>query len=314
MTPPRNAVQRRGGGRFYPYPLHASEDEQKQYPSSTSATSMWPKPWAMPWASKMAAERAIELHKSGGLEALLQQDDKVALDAIKGAFRHARDDAAIQGSKVHEAWEEYLKDRSRLDAIRKGLPELALLMFDGIMELTLKYNVEWERSEQTAYNHDHEYAGTFDGIVTMDTPNGRRRLLVDIKTSKGATRDEYAAQLSSYRHATHIIHDDGTEEPMPSVGMRNLSRATGRGARDSREHRRRGVRWVPRLLANAPSEQERQATFLASTSGARGRDRRQVEWVSVMSSWPLCRQRRVPRLAAAPTSSLTTRVTSWQAP
>jgi hypothetical protein len=217
MTPPRNAVQRRGGGRFYPYPLHASEDEQKQYPSSTSATSMWPKPWAMPWASKMAAERAIELHKSGGLEALLQQDDKVALDAIKGAFRHARDDAAIQGSKVHEAWEEYLKDRSRLDAIRKGLPELALLMFDGIMELTLKYNVEWERSEQTAYNHDHEYAGTFDGIVTMDTPNGRRRLLVDIKTSKGATRDEYAAQLSSYRHATHIIHDDGTEEPMPSV-------------------------------------------------------------------------------------------------
>jgi len=217
MTPPRNAVQRRGGGRFYPYPLHASEDEQKQYPSSTSATSMWPKPWAMPWASKMAAERAIELHRSGGLEALLQQDDKVALDAIKGAFRHARDDAAIQGSKVHEAWEEYLKDRSRLDAIRKGLPELALLMFDGIMELTLKYNVEWERSEQTAYNHDHEYAGTFDGIVTMDTPNGRRRLLVDIKTSKGATRDEYAAQLSSYRHATHIIHDDGTEEPMPSV-------------------------------------------------------------------------------------------------
>jgi len=217
MTPPRNAVQRRGGGRFYPYPLHASEDEQKQYPSSTSATSMWPKPWAMPWASKMAAERAIELHKSGGLEALLQQDDKVALDAIKGAFRHARDDAAIQGPKVHEAWEEYLKDRSGLDAIRKGLPELALLMFDGIMELTLKYNVEWERSEQTAYNHDHEYAGTFDGIVTMDTPNGRRRLLVDIKTSKGATRDEYAAQLSSYRHATHIIHDDGTEEPMPSV-------------------------------------------------------------------------------------------------
>jgi hypothetical protein len=171
----------------------------------------------MPWASKMAAERAVELHKSGGLDALLQQGDKVALDAIKGAFRHARDDAAIAGSKVHEAWEEYLKDRDRLTEIRNGLPDLALSMFDGIMELTLKYNVEWERSEQTAYNHVHEYAGTFDGIVTMDTPGGRKRLLVDIKTSKSPTREEYAAQLSSYRYATHIIHDDGTEEEMPEV-------------------------------------------------------------------------------------------------
>lgn len=217
MTPPRNAVQRRGGGRFYPYPLHADAEDQKQYPSSTSATGMWPKPWAMPWASKMAAERAVELHKSGGLDALLQQGDKVALDAIKGAFRHARDDAAIQGSKVHEAWEQYHNDPQSLNAIRSELPELALAMFDGVMELSEKYNVEWERSEQTAYNHDHEYAGTFDGIVVMDTPKGRKRLLVDIKTSKSATRDEYAAQLASYRYATHIIHDDGTEEEMPEV-------------------------------------------------------------------------------------------------
>jgi hypothetical protein len=171
----------------------------------------------MPWASKMAAERAVELHKSGGLDALLQQGDKVALDAIKGAFRHARDDAAVAGSKVHEAWEEYLKEPSALRRIRDELPELAQQMFDGLMELTRKYNVEWERSEQTAYNHDHEYAGTFDGIVTMDVAGKRKRLLVDIKTSKSATREEYAAQLSSYRYATHIIHDDGTEEAMPSV-------------------------------------------------------------------------------------------------
>lgn len=217
MTPPRNAVQRRGGGRFYPYPLHADADDQREYPSSTSATAMWPKPWAMPWASKMAAERALELHKSGGLDALLQQGDQVALDSIKSAFRHARDDAAAQGTKVHVAWEEYLKDRDRLDEIRGGLPDLAQAMFDGVMELTSKYDVEWERSEQTAYNHDHEYAGTFDGIVTMNTPSGRQRLLVDIKTSKSATRDEYAAQLSSYRYATHIIHADGTEEVMPEV-------------------------------------------------------------------------------------------------
>jgi hypothetical protein len=217
MTPPRNAVQRRGGGRFYPYPPHADAEEQKEYPSSTSATGMWPKPWAMPWASKMAAERALELHKSGALDAMLQQGDQVGLDAIKSAFRHARDDAAIQGSKVHGAWEEYIKSPDRLDEIRGELPELAQAMFDGIMAITNKYNVEWERSEQTAYNHDHEYAGTFDGIVTMDTPSGRQRLLVDIKTSKSATREEYAAQLSSYRYATHIIHDDGIEEEMPEV-------------------------------------------------------------------------------------------------
>ena len=217
MTPPRNAVQRRGGGRFYPYPVHGDADEQKEYPSSTSATGMWPKPWAMPWASKMAAERALELHKSGALDALLEQGDQVALDSIKSAFRHARDDAAAQGTKVHGAWEEYLKDRDRFAEIRNELPELAAAMFDGIMELTLKYDVEWERSEQTAYNHEHQYAGTFDGIVTMNTPSGRQRLLVDIKTSKSATREEYAAQLSSYRYATHIIHADGTEEVMPEV-------------------------------------------------------------------------------------------------
>jgi hypothetical protein len=218
VTPPRNAVQRRGGGRFYPYPLHAEADEQMEYPSSTSATGMWPKPWAMPWASKMAAERAVELHKSGALSALLEQGDNIALDAIKSAFRHARDDAAIAGSKVHEAWEEYLKDLSKKpDDIRSTLSELAASMFDGLLALTEKYNVEWLRSEQTAYNHDHHYAGTFDGIVLMDTPSGVQKLLVDIKTSKSPTRDEYAAQLASYRYATHIIHADGTEEVMPEV-------------------------------------------------------------------------------------------------
>lgn len=220
MTPPRNAVQRRGGGRVYPYPLHAEDGEQKEYPSSTSATGMWPKGWAMPWASKMAAERAVELYKSGALAALMDASEKQALDAIKNAFRHARDDAASAGSLVHDAWEQYVKsDEPRTDAkkIRDALPELAQQMFDNLMDLSNKFNMEWERSEQTAYNHDHEYAGTFDGIVMCDTPNGRKRLLVDIKTSKSPTREEYAAQLSSYRYATHIIHADGTEEPMPEV-------------------------------------------------------------------------------------------------
>jgi len=220
MTPPRNAVQRRGGGRFYPYPLHAEAEDQKEYPSSTSATGMWPKPWAMPWASKMAAERAMELYKSGALAALALQSDDVAIEAIKSAYRHVRDDAANAGRLVHEAMEEYLKSsepRAEAPRIRKELPPLAQDMWDHLLELCTKFNVEWERSEQTAYNHDHEYAGTFDGIVHMDTPNGRKYLLVDIKTSKSPTRDEYAAQLASYRWATHIIHHDGTEEVMPKV-------------------------------------------------------------------------------------------------
>ena len=212
MSPPRNAVQRRGGGRVYPYPLHAEAGEQKEYPSSTSATGMWPKDWAMPWASKMAAERAVELYKSGALAALMDASEKQALDAIKNAFRHARDDAAAAGTLVHDAWEKHVKDGATPD-----LPELAQQMFDNLLALSNKFNMEWERSEQTAYNHDHEYAGTFDGIVVCDTPNGRKRLLVDIKTSKSPTREEYAAQLSSYRYATHIIHADGTEEPMPEV-------------------------------------------------------------------------------------------------
>lgn len=213
MSPPRNAVQRRGGGRVYPYPLHAEAGEQKEYPSSTSATGMWPKGWAMPWASKMAAERAVELYKSGALAALMDASEKQALDAIKNAFRHARDDAASAGTLVHDAWEQYVKS----DTLATDLPDLAQQMFDNLLGLSKKFNMAWERSEQTAYNHDHEYAGTFDGIVMCDTPNGRKRLLVDIKTSKSPTREEYAAQLSSYRYATHIIHSDGTEEPMPEV-------------------------------------------------------------------------------------------------
>jgi len=220
MTPPRNAVQRRDGGRFYPYPLHAEEGEQKQYPSTTSATGMWPKGWAMPWASKMAAERAVELYKSGALAALMEGSEQQALDAIKSAFRHVRDDAANAGTLVHNAWELYVKDgmtESSLNRATKAMPPLAVQMFNHLLAISDKFNMEWERSEQTAYNHDHEYAGTFDGIVKMDAPDGRKHLLVDIKTSKSPTREEYAAQLSSYRWATHIIRDDGTEEPMPQV-------------------------------------------------------------------------------------------------
>jgi len=219
--PPRNAVQKRGsGGRFYPYPLHADAGEQRQYPSSTSATGMWPKNWAMPWASKMAAERAVELFKTGAFAALMEMSEQQAIDAIKSAFRHTRDDAATMGTKVHDAWERYIKSEDREAerlAIRSELPEIAVQMFDNLYDLSNKFNMEWERSEQTAYNHDHEYAGTFDGIVICDTPNGRKRLLVDIKTSKSPTREEYAAQLSSYRWATHIIHADGMEEVMPEV-------------------------------------------------------------------------------------------------
>ncbi len=211
MTPPRNAVKKRGGGRQYPYPIHG--DEQKFYPSSTTATGMWPKGWAMPWASKMAAERAVELYKSGALAALMDSSEQQALDAIKSAFRHARDDAAIAGTQVHDAWEKYVKTGN----LPADLSPLAQQMFDNLLDLSNKFNMEWERSEQTAYNHDHEYAGTFDGIVMCDTPNGRKRLLVDIKTSKSPTREEYAAQLASYRYATHIILDDGTEEEMPEV-------------------------------------------------------------------------------------------------
>jgi hypothetical protein len=92
-------------------------------------------------------------------------------------------------------------------------------MVDDLVDMCGVYGIEWERSEQTVFNSEVGYAGTMDGIITIQFPGEteRRRCVADIKTSRSANKAEYALQLAALKYGATIVHDDGSEEPMPET-------------------------------------------------------------------------------------------------
>ena len=211
--PPRTAVAKKGGKRRY---VREVDGEAVEHVNVTGATSMWGNgPWKIPYGAKTVAEAAMDALESGKLDALFDADKDACLKWLKGAPYRDRDGAAMKGTKVHQAFEDYLKtgDPSVEDE------EIASMVAD-LITLTERYQIKWERSEQTVFHSADGWAGTMDGIVTMQFPgeDGRRRCIVDIKTSRSVQgKHEYVMQLNALANGEVILHDDGSEEPMPSV-------------------------------------------------------------------------------------------------
>ncbi len=207
--PPRTAVKKKGGKRRY------IRNEQ-EHVNVTGATSMWGNgPWKIPYGAKRVAEDAMEAIASGKLDALYDADQDACLKWLKGAPYRDRDAAAMKGTKVHEAYEQFLKT-----GVTKTDDEDILKMVDDLCALTDRYDIKWERSEQTVFHSTDGWAGTMDGVVTMTFPgeDAPRRCVVDIKTSRSVQgKHEYVMQLNALANGEVIVHDDGTEEPMPAV-------------------------------------------------------------------------------------------------
>lgn len=211
--PPRTAVAKKGGKRRY---VREVDGNPTEHVNVTGATSMWGNgPWKIPYGAKTVAEAAMEALGSGKLDALYDADQDACLKWLKGAPYRDRDGAAMKGTRVHEAFEDYLKTGN----LEIADAEVAKMVSD-LIRLTERYQIEWERSEQTVFHSTDGWAGTMDGVITMVFPGeaGRRRCIVDIKTSRSVQgKHEYVMQLNALANGEVIVHDDGTEEPMVAV-------------------------------------------------------------------------------------------------
>lgn len=74
---------------------------------------------------------------------------------------------------------------------------------------------KWKLVEFHVLHKELQYMGTADAAVEI----GGRRVLLDLKTSKGVYTD-YSMQLAAYRYATHVVDaDTGDERPMFPVDV-----------------------------------------------------------------------------------------------
>jgi len=211
--PPRTAVQKKGGKRRY---VRVVDGVPTEHINVTGCTRYWGQmSWAIPYGAKTVSEKFRAGMTSGILDALWDADPESAVQWLKKAPYEDRDAAGAKGTKVHEAFEEYLKAGT--------VPEIddtdVAKMVDDLVDMCGVYGIEWERSEQTVFNSEVGYAGTMDGIITIQFPGEteRRRCVADIKTSRSANKAEYALQLAALKYGATIVHDDGSEEPMPET-------------------------------------------------------------------------------------------------
>jgi hypothetical protein len=211
--PPRTAVQKKGGKRRY---VRVVDGVPTEHINVTGCTRYWGEMnWAVPYGAKTVSEKFRAGKESGILDALYDADPESAVQWLKKAPYEDRDAAGAKGTKVHQAFEEYLKD----GAASVDQDADVQKMVDDLFTLCDKYDIKWERSEQTVFNSEVGYAGTMDGIITIQFPGEteRRRCVADIKTSRTVGKVEFALQLAALKYGATIVHDDGSEEPMPET-------------------------------------------------------------------------------------------------
>jgi hypothetical protein len=211
--PPRTAVQKKGGRRRYVREVNGLPTE---HINVTGCTRYWGSmPWAIPYGAKTVSEKFRAGMNTGILEALWDADPESAVQWLKKAPYEDRDAAGAKGTKVHEAFEAYLKDDEKHEITDEDVAK----MVDDLKDLCERYQIIWERSEQTVFNSDVGYAGTMDGIILITFPGEEkpRRCVADIKTSRSVNKAEYAMQLAALKYGSVIAHDDGSEEPMPET-------------------------------------------------------------------------------------------------
>lgn len=218
--PPRTAVAKKGGKRRY---VREVDGVPTEHINVTGCTRYWGQMgWAIPYGAKTVAQKYLRGMQSGVLAALYEADPDAAFEWLKKAPFEDRDAAGAKGTKVHEVFEGWLKyqndDEVDVDAVGP-LDEDIVKMFNDLKSLTERYQIVWERSEQTVFNSEIGYAGTMDGIISIQFPGEEhpRRCVADIKTSRSVNKIEYQMQLAALKHGTVIVHDDGSEEPMPET-------------------------------------------------------------------------------------------------
>jgi hypothetical protein len=202
----------RSGGRFY-----FNEDfPDIKYPGVTSIVGMLPKPFLQYWSAGMVAELAVD--SLDFIRQMAERDRDGAIGYLKGAATRYTKTRASVGSKAHDLFERMIRG----EYVGRVHPDMVPYQRNFAAYLDA-VQPELVRAEDVAWSDEHEYAGSFDGILRIrldengkPDPQGEPALVMaDWKTSK-ATYPDVSLQMSAYAHADKIISPDGTETPMPA--------------------------------------------------------------------------------------------------
>lgn len=164
-----------------------------------------PKPALINWAGNATAEAAIDRWDELG-----DLPPSQRLKVLQKARYEDRDRAADRGTEVHAAAEQLVKGETVevAEEIHGHVEAYAQFLTD--------FEVAPVHVEVSIASYKHGYAGTLDLIADITHMGARRRLLMDIKTTRSGIFGEVALQLAAYRYADVLIDDTG-EHPMPEV-------------------------------------------------------------------------------------------------
>jgi hypothetical protein len=233
VTLPKLAVANSGyGGRGYKNPVTG---DKRVVPSITTVLKAENKPALVQWAVDQTAGYAVAnahelLSKSEdyGFKMLRWYYRKEA--PVEGAgldlnsyYNGVRDDAADMGTAIHEWIQADLDSRLPYpDLSNQGDPFWQ--MVDEWEKWKKGKDIEAVFTERTVWNDELGYAGTFDGVWTVDGQYG----LMDIKSSRGLYSSTWM-QLAAL-HAAPVMFDPQDDDTytalhnwqLPTQGMNVL--------------------------------------------------------------------------------------------
>src|SRR5690606_29622277 len=116
-------------------------------------------------------------------------------------------EAADFGTDSHDLFERM----ARGEGAGRVHPELRI-MAQHFQEFLDDVQPEFIHLEQTVWNDNPSYAGSFDAIMKV----GGETVITDWKTTRSGVHEEVALQLTAYANAERIIlSETGESIPMP---------------------------------------------------------------------------------------------------
>lgn len=187
----------------------------EEYPTVTTILGVISKPALVYWAGKVVAEEAVRRVQAGE-----------PLDAreLAGEPSRQRDKRGDIGSIVHSVLETLaaggVVGLAQIPAEARSVAESIVAWFEDVKPKILV-------SEATVVREGApRYAGTLDMVAEFDG----KRMLLDVKTSKGVYR-EVALQLAAYRYADYIALASGETQEIPEVDECGVLHVTSMGAK-----------------------------------------------------------------------------------
>lgn len=212
MTTPKVSTIKRGSSRFYVNP-----DNGRKTPGVTSVLGMLPKSFLKFWASKLVAETAVE--HIGEVVSISMKDPQAAIDFLKRSPDRFTRKAADTGTAAHDIFEQMARAYIPGESVKtpRVHPEIAIFA-QWFAEFLEECQPEFLFLEETVWNDEEGYAGSFDACATITRGElAGQTLFFDWKTTRSGVHEEVALQLAAYRFAPSIIRPDGSRIPNPKT-------------------------------------------------------------------------------------------------